>query len=683
MKSHGENCANRSLNEGNGGSVSLASLLNPIPTRAELDRDALVNDAVAGLLRSGRDFSRVQTGHPLSRESEESSCTLKSDRTVPTQALPSIRSVFGMTSRPLICLGRFEAAKTAGPLPDVSLTQRYFEPYARPMHVAITPNRREAGHCILPSGPVPDVTRSFRRCTNCGTQDTPSWRRCGPENILLCNACGLYYNEHRRHRPFRVGQDGRTKALRVRAKKTQPCTKCGCEIPAGKPEFLIGILGHWRVEIRLASHLISAGRYIVASRPPIGPNELVDQAKEADILDSANYERYVKRLEAAQIANVEARRQHLDEPNKFFESEMAVYALAVQFGAAATDMGLLEKTTEDVPFLTILLSLFGHPNDDISEVSLRVIYEIMDSTPTSRASASIIYVFISKLVALGIFGVLLDAIVELGLDDEEGIEKAGFLLELVEHLLAWIDPEAAPTEALVEGWSIWLMDAVLASTRMALHASEILVELLTTYRDIRIRLLTNDNMSQLLSLLQEQSAVADQLNLCTNIADIICALLLDEAGKPIFISELGFELCFFLIRETKACKSLAIKMISFALSESTTQHACTEFVKRGGLKYIFPLFMTAKSEDYKDEEYLCGALAALFRSSDGYTERLVAKFTENDGEKKDRLVNLIKSQDNEAFLQHCCTIATCLMKHGIEFPDVASIIEKQADTFVL
>jgi hypothetical protein len=362
---------------------------------------------------------------------------------------------------------------------------------------------------------------------------------------------------------------------------------------------------------------------------------------------------------------------------------MAVYALAVQFGAAATDMELLEKTTEDDRFLTILLSLFGHPNGDISEVSLRVIHEIMDSTLASRTSASTIYMFISKLVALGIFGILLDSIVELDLEDDEGIERVLFLLELVENLLAWIDPEMAPTEALVEGWSIWLMDSVLASTRTALYSAGILVELLTTYSDIRIRLLNDDSMSRLFSLLQEDSAMADQLDFRTSISDIICAFLLDEAGKIAFSSELGFEVCFLLIREVKKCKSLAIKMISFALSGAATQQTCAEFVKRGGLKYIFPLFMTIKSGDGKDEEYLCSALAALFRWSDDYMERLVAKFTENGGEKKSRLVHLIQSQDNAAYLQNCCTIAARLIKHGIDFSDVASIIDKQTDSSVI
>lgn len=43
-----------------------------------------------------------------------------------------------------------------------------------------------------------------RKCANCSAVATPLWRRsmCGRS---LCNACGLYYKNHRTHRPLRQG----------------------------------------------------------------------------------------------------------------------------------------------------------------------------------------------------------------------------------------------------------------------------------------------------------------------------------------------------------------------------------------------------------------------------------------------------------------------------------------------
>ncbi|XRB02343.1 histone-lysine N-methyltransferase [Pycnococcus provasolii] len=41
------------------------------------------------------------------------------------------------------------------------------------------------------------------RCENCGTDSTPTWRRCRKTSKVLCNACGIYQNTNNRPRPCR------------------------------------------------------------------------------------------------------------------------------------------------------------------------------------------------------------------------------------------------------------------------------------------------------------------------------------------------------------------------------------------------------------------------------------------------------------------------------------------------
>lgn len=53
---------------------------------------------------------------------------------------------------------------------------------------------------------------SIKKCTHCGTCNTPSWRR-SQDGRLLCNACGLYEKINDCPRKFRIGLDG---SLRVR-----------------------------------------------------------------------------------------------------------------------------------------------------------------------------------------------------------------------------------------------------------------------------------------------------------------------------------------------------------------------------------------------------------------------------------------------------------------------------------
>ncbi|PVU85745.1 hypothetical protein BB560_006927 [Smittium megazygosporum] len=47
-------------------------------------------------------------------------------------------------------------------------------------------------------------------CSNCSTRSTPLWRKCGPDT-LLCNACGLYFRLHNKHRPKALNLSGKGK----------------------------------------------------------------------------------------------------------------------------------------------------------------------------------------------------------------------------------------------------------------------------------------------------------------------------------------------------------------------------------------------------------------------------------------------------------------------------------------
>jgi len=48
----------------------------------------------------------------------------------------------------------------------------------------------------------------IKRCENCGTTSTPLWRKDRHVNMLLCNACGIYYKNHGRHRPVELATAG-------------------------------------------------------------------------------------------------------------------------------------------------------------------------------------------------------------------------------------------------------------------------------------------------------------------------------------------------------------------------------------------------------------------------------------------------------------------------------------------
>ena len=44
----------------------------------------------------------------------------------------------------------------------------------------------------------------YKSCANCGIESTPLWRKDRPTGLVMCNACGIYYKNHGRHRPVEL-----------------------------------------------------------------------------------------------------------------------------------------------------------------------------------------------------------------------------------------------------------------------------------------------------------------------------------------------------------------------------------------------------------------------------------------------------------------------------------------------
>ncbi|KAJ2462900.1 hypothetical protein GGI02_005354, partial [Coemansia sp. RSA 2322] len=58
---------------------------------------------------------------------------------------------------------------------------------------------------------------TYKRCSNCATAETPSWRRHPDTQDLLCNACGLYLRLHRKPRPIAIDDAGHVQVIRKNA----------------------------------------------------------------------------------------------------------------------------------------------------------------------------------------------------------------------------------------------------------------------------------------------------------------------------------------------------------------------------------------------------------------------------------------------------------------------------------
>lgn len=98
---------------------------------------------------------------------------------------------------------------------------------------------REAASTSATTIPAPSSNTTSSEeapiCSNCGTDNTPLWRR-DHNMLLLCNACGLYLKIHKTHRPLLLRK--RQQLNSTRASQSQDacsgpssgCTNCGTKV---------------------------------------------------------------------------------------------------------------------------------------------------------------------------------------------------------------------------------------------------------------------------------------------------------------------------------------------------------------------------------------------------------------------------------------------------------------------
>lgn len=103
-----------------------------------------------------------------------------------------------------------------------------------------------------------------------------------------------------------------------------------------------------------------------------------------------------------------------------------------------------------------------------------------------------------------------------------------------------------------------------------------------------------------------------------------------------------------MLREKKTSRNGSLKVLDYAMSGPNGKDNCNKFVDILGLRTIFPLFMKTPKKNRRrvlsteeHEEHVCSIIASMLRNCRGsQRQRLISKFTENDNEKVDRLLEL-------------------------------------------
>ena len=320
-----------------------------------------------------------------------------------------------------------------------------------------------------------------------------------------------------------------------------------------------------------------------------------------------------------------------------------------------------------------LLGLLSHDNTDIAVAAVEVVQELtdVDTMNESEEGSEALLAALVKHQVCSLLVTNLERMDEAVKEEAEGVHNT---LAIIENLVE-LRPEMCKDVAEVKkmfpitlnknsifqaGFINWLIKKLKVKVPFdenKLYASEILSILLQTEPDNRKlfgQLDAIDNLLQQLAYYKRHDPTqSEELEMMENLFDCLCSLLLETENRDRFLKGEGLQLMNLMLREKKKSRSGALKVLSHALTGAEGTDNCIKFVDILGLRTLFPLFMKTPSRTKRagvsseeHEERTVSILATLLKNVTSANnaakqrERILVKFTENDHEKVDRLMEL-------------------------------------------
>ncbi|XP_039623288.1 beta-catenin-like protein 1 [Polypterus senegalus] len=376
-----------------------------------------------------------------------------------------------------------------------------------------------------------------------------------------------------------------------------------------------------------------------------------DEEREGEPLDESSIKKMILTFEKRSYKNQELRIKFPDNPEKFMESELDLNDIIQEIHVIATMPDLYHLLVE-LNAVHSLLGLLSHENTDVAIAVVDLLQELTD-IDTLHESEEGAEVLIDALLEGQVVALLVQNMERL---DEQVKEEAGGVyntLAIIENM-AEFRPEMC-TEAAQQGLMQWLLKRIKAKMPFddnKLYSSEILAILLQnndTNRDLLGELDGIDVLLQQLSVFKRHNpSTPDEQEMMENLFDSLCSCLMHAANRDRFLKGEGLQLMNLMLREKKMSRTSALKVLDHAMIGPEGTDNCHKFVDILGLRTIFPLFMKTPKKmkkagisDKEHEEHVCSIIASMLRNLKGQQRtRLLSKFTENDCEKVDRLMEL-------------------------------------------
>uniref|UniRef100_A0A8C0IMD3 Catenin beta like 1 n=1 Tax=Chelonoidis abingdonii TaxID=106734 RepID=A0A8C0IMD3_CHEAB len=379
-----------------------------------------------------------------------------------------------------------------------------------------------------------------------------------------------------------------------------------------------------------------------------------EEDEEDEPLDESSVKKMILTFEKRSYKNQELRIKFPDNPEKFMESELDLNDIIQEMHVIATMPDLYHLLVE-LNAVQSLLGLLGHDNTDILPVLEPVVDLLQELTDidTLHESEDGAEVLIDALVDGQVVALLVQNLERLDEGVKEEADGVHNTLAIVENM-AEFRPEMC-TEAAQQGLMQWLLKRLKAKMPFdanKLYCSEVLAILLQNNDDNRELLGELDGIDVLLQQLsvfkRHNPSTAEEQEMMENLFDSLCSCLMLSSNRDRFLKGEGLQLMNLMLREKKISRNSALKVLDHAMIGPEGTDNCHKFVDILGLRTIFPLFMKSPKKikkigttEKEHEEHVCSILASLLRNLRGQQRtRLLNKFTENDSEKVDRLMEL-------------------------------------------
>jgi beta-catenin-like protein 1 len=380
---------------------------------------------------------------------------------------------------------------------------------------------------------------------------------------------------------------------------------------------------------------------------------ITDAAPEK--IDVSWLRKTILQLERRINKNAELRAKYEAEPAKFIDSE-------ADLDASIRSLSLLAENTElYAEFVRLgatgsLVGLLAHENSDVAIAVAGIVGELVDEDVAATEEQW--GLLVDAMLEADLVGLLVATLGRLDEDADEADREGVYnVLGVVESLCSRI--ETALTLGKNDKLVKWLLQRIQRSekgiTQNKQYAAELLAILAQAGDANRTQLAEQyDAVDTILQLIapyrrkdpekggEEEEFMADLFEVLTSIVDV-------TAGKDAFVAAEGVELCLILLKDGKASKLPALRLLDHASGGSASTAAsgiqvCIKIVEAGGLKTLFSMFMK-KAHEGAMTEHLVGIFASMMRllpSDSPERIRTLAKFMEKDYEKTGKLISLRK-----------------------------------------